>query len=411
VVVADIGGAGFGSVLDSFDLEAWVWASPVSYRSDAAGSLQFLLGTDESTGSGTESPIYNPENPEYDCALVSMGWDGTALSLIDHWDDDEEVAASTPLWEDSCNFDDAVDGVNGFVGEPVPVSPGALALRRRGETFRFAVSVDGDLTRAYRVRWQGQMAELVAGPDQWRIPAEHSLVVGDFPDSEDVDLAAFHGMQDTTNERAAVFLAYDPRKSALCPSGDCLVSPYDHAIETIPLPVGYQGPVWAPGVAAIYQAGPGTEPFLAYVVPTGAIAPADPAVPGTLVTCGPGDAETSLCVDDAAAPTLMGCDGAQPPRLRIYYKRSTDAAWLSDGIDLGNYCYEVSIDEEGQTVIEPIDVVSSPVVQGWFIYVATNDGRFWEIDTSQSGTGRRTVDYAEGWPRLRKANDGRARSW
>jgi hypothetical protein len=43
--------------------------------------------------------------------------------------------------------------------------------------------------------------------------------------------------------------------------------------------------------------------------------------------------------------------------------------------------------------------------------VATNDGRFWEIDTSQSGTGRRTVDYAEGWPRLRKANDGRARSW
>jgi hypothetical protein len=92
---------------------------------------------------------------------------------------------------------------------------------------------------------------------------------------------------------------------------------------------------------------------------------------------------------------------------------ANDGIALVDWVDLGTYCFEDD-DPASEVAWRPISVISGVTIRGSRVYVATNDGRFWEYDTApgsgQADIGKWFVNgYADGWPRFRSDNRGSAR--
>jgi hypothetical protein len=422
VVAAEISGSAgtFGTVYDQVDLNAWTFSAPVGVSNAAgasSGELLVVLGTDESTS----ATFGVPQNPAYDCAMATFLWDGSTLALADHWDDDNDPAAG---WVDTCNLTGAPDGVNGFVGEPVALGGAVFALRRRGELYRFAVNAaTGNIARTYTVRFD----DGAGPPDAWRVPAEHAPVVADYPDTLQVERVAMFGMNDTSVVTRSVFVAVDLPTVCAGPLGTtCTVDPLALDMREYSLPAGTNAPVWSAGAAAVYVDDATEEQYLAYVVATGAVVPVDGGsdYPDPLVDCDGPTGSTWVyppmdCVDNTAEllTHLRACDpdgladgSVVPPQLHIFYKQAADAVWQEDTVNLGQYCYE---DDPLVAPFEwePIEVVSPVTIYGTKVYIATDDGRFWEIDTAASPLGRRLQGCADGWPRFRHDNDGRARTF
>lgn len=435
IFLTDISGAPVE--MDHVDIEAWTFGAPVGLSSSAGDNgdeLVIALGTYESVDAVTGFEC----NHLFDCSIITLLVSGSggawSLGLGDIYPYPNTLAPPDPD-PLSCVPPDDGDGgyyhgaVDGFGGEPVPYNfTHLLASRYYGKIYSLNYSISsGALAKDWAVVLENQSGH------EFRQPAEHSPVIGWYPDPEPSDPAAsvFWGANQYQLQEDAggiitgaefwqsVVLEVDIEEAAAevaaGAAGACdpvtLDCPFDidnpprwaTVLGTIPRAGAKSGPLlWGPGATGIMvdKEDP-TDKYLAYVIATAA---------NTVDTVG----------DD------IYCDaGEDPAQLHFFYKKQGAATWSHDTVDLsddpgGSVCYEeIDNDAFGTDTAEPehlyprIDVPGGVSIQGGSVYVATSDGLFWMYGTRQgtATNGYHLISAAPGWPQFRKGIYGTARTY
>ena len=380
-------------LLDTLPLNDWVSSAPVRVANNT-GPLEYTLiafGTDESTnvdalGVSTppESVSVFPYDTTYDCAFITATWDGASLDVAGYWSDEVE----DPLATNTCCIETSpVDTANGFVGEPVPYGTDRVfALRHRAELMEFSI----DLTTGAPTRSHTVVFDDGAPGAKFRVPAEHSAVVGYWPGapaSQRLFFAVNRSGAAALNQGYLVEI--DPDAMPCPTSAPCTVDPAAYAVGVVPGAT----PFWGPPISVRLQrsnGGWGTQTALGVVAVTAAAQAA------------------------GAAPTSAACRaGDVPPTLRLWWRQSpVSGSWAAETLPLSADCFEWGRNAAGVLAWIPIEAVSGVVAGSSGLYVALSDGKFREYNSfvaqQVDSTEWRVTGYSGPWPRMRHDNHNTA---